>query len=60
MNVSYAKTRSIIVEANTVHHVMSIEEYPELALFKTYVDKDGKERGILFHCEVDMSLKERA
>lgn len=38
------KKRGYYRRANTVHHVMPIEEYPELALFKTYVDKDGKEK----------------
>lgn len=38
------KKKGKYTKATIVHHVKFIKEYPELALSKTYIDEDGKER----------------
>lgn len=35
--------RGIYTRADTVHHVREVRERPELALSRTYLDKDGNE-----------------
>ena len=39
----WCRERGIITPAETVHHVMHVREHPELALSRTYRDRDGVE-----------------
>lgn len=38
------KSRGYYARANTVHHARHVRKYPELALSKTYIDEQGKEK----------------
>lgn len=46
--------KGILTRADTVHHVNYLKNRPDLALSKTFIDKDGKERmnleAICFSC----------
>ena len=38
---AWCRERGVITPAVTVHHVMHVKTHPELALSRTYRDKDG-------------------
>ena len=40
----YCKAKGKITLATTVHHEKEVKIYPHLALSKTYIDEEGKER----------------
>ena len=50
----HCKARGYYAKANTVHHVMHLRDYPELALSRYYKDNQGKEQrqlvSLCFEC----------
>lgn len=38
----WCREHGIITRAETVHHIQYVDKHPELALSRTYIDKDGK------------------
>lgn len=46
------KQRGFYKQANTVHHVKTVEEHPELALEKYYIDECGRRiRNLISLCK---------
>ena len=47
------KQKGYYKRANHVHHVNTVKDHPELALSKTYLDKDGQvQRNLISLCKL--------